>query len=155
MDFNRRNRRARFYQLHTGFNVTVMEGFSKFMAEVIGTAFLMFGGCMGCVGFKGPAPDFAGAISFGLVVMTVILSYGHISGAHLNPAVTLSAVIFRLISIPVSNELIFFFSKKTFEENFFYSEIFPFFFSRIKSNTISRFYFSFFYRWRFYTFSHN
>lgn len=110
MDFNRRNRRARFYEWHTGFNVTVMEGFSKFMAEVIGTAFLMFGGCMGCVGFKGPAPDFAGAISFGLVVMTIILCYGHISGAHLNPAVTLSAVIFRLISIPVS-WLVFVFRK--------------------------------------------
>ncbi|XP_055306693.1 aquaporin AQPAn.G-like isoform X2 [Sitodiplosis mosellana] len=91
------------------FNASVMEGFSKLIAEVLGTAFLMFGGCMGCVGWKGPAPDFVGAISFGLVVMTLIQCYGHISGAHFNPAVTVAAVVFRAISIPMA--ILYFFAQ--------------------------------------------
>lgn len=102
MDFHR-NRRGRFYKLNTGFNVTVMEAFSKFIAEAIGTAFLMFGGCMGCVQWdEQKLPSFAGAISFGFCVMILIQCYGHISGAHFNPAVTVAAVIFHSISIPVS-----------------------------------------------------
>lgn len=104
MDFNRRRgRRARFHELHTGFNATVMEGFTKFISEALGTAFLMFGGCMGVVAWNDDgAPSWAGAVSFGFVVMTIIIAFGHISGAHLNPAVTLCAIIFRLVSIPVS-----------------------------------------------------
>lgn len=102
MDFHRR-RRARLYLLNTGFNVTVMEAFSKFIAEALGTAFLMFGGCMGCVQWdEQKLPAFAGAVSFGLVVMMLIQIFGHISGAHFNPAVTVAAVIFNAISIPVS-----------------------------------------------------
>lgn len=99
MDFHRRHLRARLYELPTGFNVTVMEGFSKFIAEALGTAFLMFGGCMGCITWKEPQANF---FSFGLVVMILIQCYGHISGAHFNPAVTVAAVVFRAISIPVS-----------------------------------------------------
>lgn len=79
-----------------------MEGFSKVIAEVIGTALLMFGGCMGCVAWNNQALSFGGAISFGMTVMILVQCYGHISGAHFNPAVTLAAVIFRLLSIPVS-----------------------------------------------------
>lgn len=67
-----------------GFNVTAMEGFSKLIAETVGTAFLMFGGCMGGLQFGDEEPpDFVGAASFGLVVMIIIQCYGHISGAHL------------------------------------------------------------------------
>lgn len=67
-----------------GFNVTVMEGFSKLIAETVGTAFLMFGGCMGGLSWHDEKPaDFVGAASFGLVVMIIIQCYGHISGAHL------------------------------------------------------------------------
>lgn len=103
MDYGRR---VQIYQLQTGFNVTVMEGFVKLIAEALGTAFLLFGGCMGCVSWNDNLSPWSGAISFGLVVMTIIQCYGHISGAHLNPAVTLAAVIFRSISIPVSIYLI-------------------------------------------------
>lgn len=116
MDFRDR---VRSYNLNAGFNVTVMEGFAKFIAEVLGTAFLMFGGCMGCIKWNDNHSDFAGAVSFGLVVMTLIQCLGHISGAHFNPAVTVAAVIFRLVSIPVSShnaQIVFslFFLKKIF-----------------------------------------
>lgn len=85
------------------FNVTPMEGFTKLIAETIGTGFLMFGGCMGGLSWNDQEPpSFVGAASFGLVVMIIIQCYGHISGAHLNPAVTLATVIFRMTSIPVS-----------------------------------------------------
>lgn len=86
------------------FNVSPMEGFSKLIAETVGTAFLMFGGCMGGLSWNNQAPpSFVGAASFGLTVMIIIQCYGHISGAHLNPAVTLATVIFRMTSIPVNN----------------------------------------------------
>lgn len=81
-----------------------MQGLTKFIAEIIGTAFLMFGGCMGCLSWHedtNQEPALC-ALSFGMVVMTIILSFGHISGAHLNPAVTVAAVVFRSITIPVS-----------------------------------------------------
>lgn len=80
-----------------------MDGFSKLIAETVGTAFLMFGGCMGGLTITDEKPaSFIGAASFGLCVMIIIQCYGHISGAHLNPAVTLATVIFQMTSIPVS-----------------------------------------------------
>lgn len=80
-----------------------MEVTQKLIAETIGTAFLMFGGCTGGLSWSGEAPpNFVGAASFGLVVMIIIQCYGHISGAHLNPAVTLATVVFRMTSVPVS-----------------------------------------------------
>lgn len=91
-----------------GFNVSVMQGLTKFIAEVIGTGFLMFGGCMGCFSWDTQVPNIQCALSFGLTVMIIIQCYGHISGAHLNPAVTVAAVVFRSITIPV-RELNFFF----------------------------------------------
>ncbi|XP_031636910.1 aquaporin-2-like isoform X2 [Contarinia nasturtii] len=90
-------------------NVTVMEGFTKFIAEALGTAFLMFGGCMGCITWDDKPPAFAGAISFGLVVMIMIQCFGHLSGAHFNPAVTVAAIVFRSISIPMG--IIYFFAQ--------------------------------------------
>lgn len=85
MDFRRHRRRRQLLIPTTEFNVTVMEGFTKFIAEALGTAFLMFGGCMGCIKWNDQTSEFSGAVSFGLVVMTIIQCYGHISGAHLNP----------------------------------------------------------------------
>lgn len=80
-----------------------METLSKLIAEFTGTGLMMFGGCSGCLAWGKEPVAFFGAISFGLTVMMLIQCYGAVSGAHFNPAVTLAAIIFKLISVPVSH----------------------------------------------------
>ncbi len=61
---------------------------NKFFAELIGTFVLVLGGC-GTAIFAGRAVGFLGvAIAFGLTVVAMAYGVGHISGAHLNPAVS-------------------------------------------------------------------
>jgi aquaporin Z len=61
-------------------------------AELIGTFWLVFGGCGSAVlaaAFPGLGIGFLGvALAFGLTVLTMVFAIGHISGAHLNPAVS-------------------------------------------------------------------
>ena len=65
----------------------------KYFAEGIGTFALMFCGA-GAVVIdeitKGSVSHVGIAITFGLIVMSMIYSIGDISGAHMNPAVTLA-----------------------------------------------------------------
>ena len=64
----------------------------KLGAEFIGTFWLVLGGCGSAVlaaGFPEVGIGLVGvSLAFGLTVLTIIYSLGHISGAHLNPAVT-------------------------------------------------------------------
>ena len=72
-------------------------------AEFIGTFWLVFGGCGAAVlaaAFPGLGIGFAGvALAFGLTVMTMAFAIGHISGCHLNPAVSVGLVVARRFPI--------------------------------------------------------
>lgn len=79
------------------------ENLSLFLSELLGTALLVFLGCSSCLTWSSSGPvELHVVLSFGIAVLICVQIFGCVSGAHINPAVTVAALVYKLISIPVS-----------------------------------------------------
>ncbi len=81
----------------------------KFISEFVGTMLLVIFGCGACVAANTYVTQVAGvalpftmlliAFAFGLIMMAIAYSIGKVSGAHVNPAVSVASLIDGRISI--------------------------------------------------------
>lgn len=82
---------------------STLDKICAFLGELIGTGILVFLGCMGCVN----SPIFANThlqtiLNFGFAVLIAIQCVGCVSGAHINPAVTVAALIYDMVTVKMA-----------------------------------------------------
>ena len=77
-----------------------MDSLKKYLAELIGTAVLVFMGCGSAVflGCAVPGGHLAVAFAFGLSIVALAYVIGNVSGCHINPAVSLAVFLDRRMS---------------------------------------------------------
>jgi len=80
---------------HTG----GMGSMNRYLAEAVGTALLVFFGVGSAVFALAQIGTLGVALAFGLVLLALLYAFGPVSGAHLNPAVTLGFLAARRISV--------------------------------------------------------
>jgi aquaporin-4 len=86
--------------------IALKMGRQAYAAEFIGTFALVFFGSMSVIvffpglGMSSPQSSFlAVALAHGLILMVMVYAIGGISGCHLNPAITISAVAMRKLEV--------------------------------------------------------
>jgi len=71
----------------------------NFLSEVFATGLLIFLLCMGCVDGFGHTPSHLQiTLGVGFAVMISLNIFGMVSGAHMNPAITLAAFIYKRVN---------------------------------------------------------
>lgn len=81
-------------------DITSLRLWKGIIAEFVGTLLLVLVGCGSCINLGSEPPSTVQiSLCFGLSVATIVWNIGHISGGHINPAVTLALLAARKISL--------------------------------------------------------